>query len=71
MIKYCSDNYLDIYIYVAGVMFRPDKEETVMEHIKLVNITFNKVCRDLKKKQKLLVSFIGAYKIFLENCMYR
>ena len=56
-------------ILAAGALPRPDNKDRITPDIKLQNESTTKSCRRMRKrpKRKIDVTFIAAYKIFLER----
>ena len=54
-------------VLVAGALPGPDDEERITPEIKYQNGLTVKSCRHLRKQLKMDITFIGAYKIFLER----
>ena len=67
LIRKCLQKYPDIHVYLAGAMPRLQDEEETLQCVKHENQCMAKSAKDLKKRWKLLVTFIGVYNIFLEH----
>ena len=55
---------------VNGALPRPDNELEITLHVKHLNDSTAKSCKQIKDQQKLDIMFIGGYKLFLECFKY-
>ena len=59
--------HLSIKLLIAGALPRPDEELRITPHIKYQNASTSKNCQCMKDNYKYDITYIAAYKIYLER----